>query len=110
MTSNLPRQQAVPVIGEQEARSLSRIALTQAGVPAADAEKVADALVDTSLRGIDTHGLRLLPQYLDELATGVANAAARIRVIQDRGAGLLMDADGQIEAEEMLRGCHAVAA
>jgi ureidoglycolate dehydrogenase (NAD+) len=96
MTSYLPRQQAVPLIGEQEARSLSRIALTQAGVPAADAEKVADALVDTSLRGIDTHGLRLLPQYLDELATGVANAAARIRVIQDRGAGLLMDADGAL--------------
>ena len=44
-----------------------------------------------SLRGIDTHGLRLLPQYLDELATGIANAAARIRVIRDRGAGLLID-------------------
>jgi ureidoglycolate dehydrogenase (NAD+) len=57
---------------------------------------VADALVDTSLRGIDTHGLRLLPQYLDELATGVANAAARIRVIRDRGAGLLIDADGAL--------------
>ena len=85
-----------PTIDEQHARSLTRIALTQAGVPAADADKVADALVDTSLRGIDTHGLRLLPQYLDELATGIANAAARIRVIRDRGAGLLIDADGAL--------------
>ena len=84
------------MISEHQARSLSRTALAQAGVPAADAEKVADALVDTSLRGIDTHGLRLLPQYLDELATGVANPAPRIRVIQDRGAGLLMDADGAL--------------
>jgi ureidoglycolate dehydrogenase (NAD+) len=96
MTSYLPLQQEVPVVGEHEARSLSRVALTQAGLPAADAEMVADALVDTSLRGIDTHGLRLLPQYLDELATGVANAEARIRVIQDRGAGLLIDADGAL--------------
>ena len=40
MTSYLPRQQAVPSIGEHQARSLSRMALTQAGVPAADAEKV----------------------------------------------------------------------
>jgi ureidoglycolate dehydrogenase (NAD+) len=93
MTSHWSRQNQVPVIAEHEARSLTRIAFTEAGVPAADAGKLADALVDTSLRGIDTHGLRLLPQYLDELATGVANAAARIRVIRDRGAGLLMDAD-----------------
>jgi ureidoglycolate dehydrogenase (NAD+) len=96
MTSYFGRQQEVPVIGEHEARWLTRIALTEAGVPLGDADKVADALVDTSLRGIDTHGLRLLPQYLDELATGVANAAARIRVIRDRGAGLLIDADGAL--------------
>ncbi|WP_123025989.1 Ldh family oxidoreductase [Mycolicibacterium stellerae] len=96
MTSYFPLQQEVPVVGEHEARSLSRVALTKAGLPAADAKLVADALVDTSLRGIDTHGLRLLPQYLDELATGVANAKARIRVIQDRGAGLLIDADGAL--------------
>ena len=69
MTSYWEEQQpnwyaSSPVIGEHEARSLTRIALTQAGVLAADAQKVADALVDTSLRGIDTHGLRLLPQYI----------------------------------------------
>jgi ureidoglycolate dehydrogenase (NAD+) len=96
MTSYWPRRQAVSLIGEQEARSLTRIALTDAAVPAEDANQVADALVDTSLRGIDTHGLRLLPQYLDELATGVAKPEARIRVIKDRGAGLLIDADGAL--------------
>jgi LDH2 family malate/lactate/ureidoglycolate dehydrogenase len=96
MTSYWPRQQEVPVIGELEARSLTRIALTDAGVPAEDANQVADALVDTSLRGIDTHGLRLLPQYLDELATGVAKADPNIRVVKDRGAGLLVDADGAL--------------
>jgi LDH2 family malate/lactate/ureidoglycolate dehydrogenase len=84
------------IITEHQARSLTKIALRDAGVPAADAANVADALVDTSLRGIDTHGLRLLPQYLDELATGVANASARIRVIRDRGAGLLIDADDAV--------------
>jgi ureidoglycolate dehydrogenase (NAD+) len=68
----------------------------EAGVPAEDANQVADALVDTSLRGIDTHGLRLLPQYLDELATGVAKTEPDIRVVKDRGAGLLIDADGAL--------------
>jgi LDH2 family malate/lactate/ureidoglycolate dehydrogenase len=96
MTSYFPRQQIVPVIGEHEARSLTRIALTEAGVPASHASDVADALVDTSLRGIDTHGLRLLPQYLDELATGVANAEPDIQVVRDRGAGIMLDADGAL--------------
>jgi LDH2 family malate/lactate/ureidoglycolate dehydrogenase len=96
MTSYWPRQQEVPVIREHEARSLTRIALTEAGVPAEHARQVADALVDTSLRGIDTHGLRLLPQYLDELATGVANAEPDIQIVKDRGAGIMVDADGAL--------------
>ncbi|MGW4339280.1 Ldh family oxidoreductase [Rhodococcus koreensis] len=84
------------LLDEQEARWLASIALVEAGVPEDDADLVAGALVDTSLRGIDTHGLRLLPQYLDELATGVANAAACPTVVRDRGAGLLLDADGAL--------------
>ncbi|MDI9941146.1 Ldh family oxidoreductase [Rhodococcus sp. IEGM 1351] len=84
------------LIDEQEARWLASIALAEAGVPEDDADQVAAALVDTSLRGIDTHGLRLLPQYLDELATGVANAVACPTVVRDRGAGLLLDADGAL--------------
>ena len=84
------------IITEHQARSLTKIALRDAGVPAAEAANVADALVDASFRGIDTHGLRLLPQYLDELATGVASASARIRVIRDRVAKLLNDADGAV--------------
>ncbi|WP_221753773.1 Ldh family oxidoreductase [Streptomyces sp. TRM72054] len=84
------------MIGEAEARTLATTAFTNAGVPAAEAAQVADALVDTSLRGIDTHGLRLLPQYLDELGTGVARATASPAVLRDRGAGLLLDADGSL--------------
>ncbi|OBA88873.1 hydroxyacid dehydrogenase [Mycobacteriaceae bacterium 1482268.1] len=94
MTSSLIQQG--PVISDQEARSLTRLALTEAGVPSGQAAEIADALVDTSLRGIDTHGLRLLPQYLDELSTGVANAEPDIQVVRDHGAGIMLDADGAL--------------
>jgi len=47
LSSNVPRQHEVPVIGD---RSLTRIALTEAGVPTADADQVVDALVDTAER------------------------------------------------------------
>ncbi|WP_327261407.1 Ldh family oxidoreductase [Streptomyces sp. NBC_01232] len=84
------------VIHARQARVLAREAFASAGLPAEAAEQVADALVITSLRGIDTHGLRLLPQYLTELTTGVARATASSIVVRDRGAGLLMDADGSL--------------
>ncbi|OBF79718.1 hypothetical protein A5791_11070 [Mycobacterium sp. 852002-51163_SCH5372311] len=90
-----PHQEAL-VIGEDEARLLTRAALADAGLCATDARQVADALVDTSLRGIENYGLRLLPHYLDELAAGVADPTATTRVISDRGAGLLIDADGAL--------------
>ncbi|WP_431981513.1 Ldh family oxidoreductase [Streptomyces qinglanensis] len=84
------------LIGAAEGRALADRALRAEGLSAQDAGQVADALVDTSLRGIDTHGLRLLPQYLDELATGVARPRPDIRPVRDRGAGLLLDADGAL--------------
>jgi ureidoglycolate dehydrogenase (NAD+) len=91
----LPHREAL-VIGADEARLLARAALADAGLCATDAKQVADALVDTSLRGIDNYGLRLLPHYLDELAAGLADATATISVVSDRGAGLLIDADGAL--------------
>ncbi|WP_205380376.1 Ldh family oxidoreductase [Streptomyces sp. MBT27] len=96
-----PRAESAPpatgrTIPARQARTLAREALVAQGLPAAEAEQVADALVTTSLRGIDTHGLRLLPQYAAELATGVAKAGARPTVVQDKGAGLLLDADGSL--------------
>ncbi|MFD7921900.1 Ldh family oxidoreductase [Streptomyces sp. NPDC059740] len=99
-TGTPPAESAPPARGRTiaagQAHTLAREALAAAGLPADRAEQVADALVTTSLRGIDTHGLRLLPQYLAELSTGVARATAQPAVVRDSGAGLLLDADGSL--------------
>jgi LDH2 family malate/lactate/ureidoglycolate dehydrogenase len=83
-------------MGGRQASLLASAALAEAGLGTEDAEQVAAALVDTSMRGIDTHGLRLLPQYLDELSSGVAGPADRISVVRDRGAAILLDAGGAL--------------
>ena len=49
-------------------------ALVARRVPNEDAEKVARVLIDTSLRGVDTHGIRLLPFYARLLDLGKAKA------------------------------------
>lgn len=53
-----------------ELRRWATARLEAAGVPAADARWVADALVQTSLWGIDSHGVALLPHYLRRLRAG----------------------------------------
>ncbi len=44
--------------------------LRACGVPSADAQFVADSLVQTSLWGIDSHGIARLPHYLRRLQAG----------------------------------------
>lgn len=58
--------------------------LGASGVPAEDARIVADALVLTSLWGIDSHGVLRLTHYLDRLARGSIRADAPGR-IEDSG-------------------------
>lgn len=58
--------------------------LQASGVPADDARVVADALVLTSLWGIDSHGVLRLTHYLDRLSRGSIRADAAGR-IEDSG-------------------------
>ncbi|MGV9883803.1 Ldh family oxidoreductase [Streptomyces sp. NPDC003006] len=83
-------------IGADTARRIVLSALAERGVDDAARAAVADALVETSMRGIDTHGLRLLPRYLDDLAQGIANARPEIRIIRETGPSALLDADAAL--------------
>jgi LDH2 family malate/lactate/ureidoglycolate dehydrogenase len=55
------------------------------GVPERDALTVAGALVRADLRGVDTHGLALLAEYLDRVRLGLINA---VPDLQSRESGL----------------------
>lgn len=50
--------------------ALCRDALQQAGALPAEAELCAQSLLDASLNGIDSHGLTLLPIYVERLRSG----------------------------------------
>lgn len=73
--------------------------LEASGVPATDAGIVSSILVDTSLEGIDTHGISRLPVYLKCLLKGRINPKPKIqetidaavaRVDGDNGLGQLV--------------------
>ncbi len=56
-----PESQDIFRLPAEEARACCRDAFAQLGAPEEEAETCADLLVETSLRGIDSHGIVLLP-------------------------------------------------
>ncbi|GAB6179140.1 Ldh family oxidoreductase [Desulfotomaculum defluvii] len=63
------------------------------GVPKADADIVANVLVDTSLEGLDTHGISRLPIYTTRIQNGRINPIANIAVNKTAPAVAVIDGD-----------------
>ncbi|MDJ0390832.1 Ldh family oxidoreductase [Roseomonas sp. E05] len=70
-------------------------ALFQAhGTPAGKAAVMAEVLVESDLMGHVTHGLGLLPRYLDEIDAGLMRVEGEPEIIADRGACATWDGRG----------------
>jgi len=76
--------------------SLMSAALLRRGLSAEHAGYVVDGLLEASLRGIDTHGVRLFPTYLAELDGGRSRARPELVWSGDRPAARVLDAGGAL--------------
>jgi LDH2 family malate/lactate/ureidoglycolate dehydrogenase len=63
------------------------------GLPIADAQTAARALVLANLRGVDSHGVARVPMYCERLRRGVANPRPRIAIQRVAQAAALVDGD-----------------
>ncbi len=61
------------------------------GVPAADADLLADSLVVAELWGHPSHGAIRLPWYLTRIRTGAMEAATRVETVRDNGPVVVLD-------------------
>jgi LDH2 family malate/lactate/ureidoglycolate dehydrogenase len=68
-------------------------AFIAAGLPADDAQTLAELMVEADLRGADTHGVIRLPLYVRRIRAGGVNAKPEIRVVSDRPSAALIDGD-----------------
>ena len=57
-----------------------------AGMDREKAETVAEVLVDADMLGHATHGLALVPRYMDEIAAGRLVTSGEPEIVSDRGA------------------------
>ncbi|MBI0434377.1 Ldh family oxidoreductase [Roseomonas sp. KE0001] len=69
-------------------RAFASALFQAAGVPAAKADVMAGVLVESDLMGHVTHGLGLVPKYLDDLESGLMRPDGEPEVLSDRGACL----------------------
>ena len=68
-------------------------AFVAAGLPDTDAQAVAGLMVETDLRGSDTHGVIRLPLYVRRLRAGGINPKPNIWLVSDRASVALIDGD-----------------
>jgi LDH2 family malate/lactate/ureidoglycolate dehydrogenase len=95
-----------------QASQLTRFAeriLLGARVPPHKAAITAASLVASNLRGVDSHGIQLLPFYIDQLLAGEMDSQADGRIVSEAGCCVLFDGQnglGQWVADTCCR--HAV--
>src|SRR4051794_9166131 len=86
----------MPLIAAPELRRFAERILLAAGVPPHKASIVATSLIATNLRGVDSHGIQLLPFYIDQLLAGEMDPKTDGAVASESGACMLYDGQNGI--------------
>jgi L-2-hydroxycarboxylate dehydrogenase (NAD+) len=73
--------------------ALIKDAMMAVGVPDADAERVAELMLEADLTGADAHGVFRLPQYIRRIKAGGVNPCANIKVEKTAPATAMVDGD-----------------
>ncbi|RYX94340.1 MAG: Ldh family oxidoreductase [Comamonadaceae bacterium] len=92
MTTSTPSRNSARISFEQ-LRDFIDSALQSAGLPAADAQTVAELMAEADLQGSDGHGVIRLPQYIKRIRAGGINTRPDIKVVQERPATAVVDGD-----------------
>jgi LDH2 family malate/lactate/ureidoglycolate dehydrogenase len=83
--------EADPIFSEDALLGGTTRILEAAGVPSPKAQLVAESLVSASLRGVDSHGVQLLPYYVAQLRAGNIAPAEDGVVLSESGACMIYD-------------------
>lgn len=81
----------MPVFTASQLMEVSCRLLEAVEVPPEEARMIADSLVESNLRGHDSHGVLHLPRYLREIREGLIQPRARLEVEQEAAGTLLLD-------------------
>ena len=95
----------MPHVDASELERFSAALLAAGGVPADEAQLVAESLVGANLRGHDSHGVMRVPYYLEFVREGRLVPGAPLRVVGETPAALACDAGwgfGQVQCRRLI--------
>lgn len=95
----------MPLFSHQHLRVLLQQHLVRVNTAPEIAKKVADNLVEASLKGHDSHGVTLLPRYIRAILAGDLNANAELKTVRDAGPILSFEGEhgfGQLLGEQAM--------
>jgi ureidoglycolate dehydrogenase (NAD+) len=92
-------------VAHENIQRFVRECMEKAGADKPSVEAVARALVGASCRGVDSHGIRLLPHYIKALIGGRINGSPKLSYKQLSGGTGRLDAD---DGFGHLAGYHAI--
>src|SRR5580692_11273429 len=81
----------LPIVSAEDLTAWAATLLEAATFPQPTARLVAASLVAANLRGVDSHGVQLLPYYVEQVERGDMDPHAEGRVISESCACLLYD-------------------
>jgi hydroxycarboxylate dehydrogenase B len=96
----------LPTLTESALAEFARNLLSAGGATDAEAEIVADSLVQANLRGHDSHGVMRLPFYLGRVKAGALHPGATLTVESETASALVCDGGwgfGQVLSRELMR-------
>src|SRR5438034_1817858 len=96
---------AVP-IDAQRLTSVVADIFTACGIAVADAQIVAADLVAADLEGIASHGVMLVPMYVDRINQGSVSRRSAGEIVSDRGGAIVIDAGnalGQLTSRQAVK-------
>jgi len=94
------------LINHAELHGITLRVFEAAGSEVDEARIIADHLIEANLRGHDSHGVGLVPGYLQRLAGGTAVPNRKGRIVSESGSLIVYDGErawGQIAAREATR-------
>lgn len=96
----------MPIIPAPPLTDFARRLFEAGGVSEGHASIVAKSLVESNLRGHDSHGVMRIPSYLQRIADGSIDPQATLQVEQETAASLVGDGHwglGQVVTQDLMR-------
>ena len=81
----------MPILKAEQLRAISEELFVQAGASADNARCLAEHMVLANLIGHDSHGVQMIPLYLQSIRKGELAPAAVPRIVREEGALILVD-------------------